>query len=251
MGIGNFLVLNAGGLLELQVTGGLLLSDQTVKEPIVIIVTNEDVAADQIDEETTGLLTGELIDEDGAQVTLTEIDLIILTVQEPVGGTVLRHDESLNANGVTVVEGSLITTLNWQYTVQDTRMVDRTKSTERHRATFEFGHNSDSNGSVTDKITTILASPTVSIDITGHGLTAGTSGHHIFLNATDAVGGVTLRGAYRITSVVDTLTLEIDAHCDAAANAGPLGGVTTWWLNGKSNKHVTNLAVKRNDPVCP
>lgn len=258
MGIGNFALVESGlglGVIELEAGDGLLLEDQTASEPIVIIVQNEDIAADTIDEETTGLWDGELIDENGAQVPLSEIDLIILTVEKPgatntAASTVLRQVECLNSNNVTVAEGSTVTTMDWEYQVQDTYIVDRTKRTEVHNATFEFGHNSASNGSVTDKISTTSSSSLVTIAIAGHGLTVGSTGHHVFLNATDAVDGITLKGAYRITSVVDSTDLVIESNCDATGTTSSSGGVMTWWLNGKSNKHVVRLAVKRNEPVC-
>ena len=247
----NYLILAGSGTLLLEASGSLLLQDQTVKEPLVILHSSESLKPPKIHEETTFLFEATLIDEDDAQVALSEIDSLVLLVQEPAGGTRLRLEECLNQNDVTVTEGANSTTLQWLGQVQDTRLVDRTNTVEQRRATFEYNHHSDSDGSAADILSTTTGSSSVSVTITGHGLTVGSTGHHVFLNAADAIGGLTIRGGYRITSVDDADTVTIDAHCAATSTVSSDGGTCEWWLNGKVNKAVFRFAVHRDEPCVP
>ena len=249
--MGNFLILAGNGTLLLEATGSLLLQDQTAKEPLVILHSAESLKPPKVHEETTFLFEATLIDEDDAQVALSEIDSLVLLVQEPSGGTELRREECLNQNDVTITEGATSTTLQWLGQVQDTRLVNRTNAVEQRRATFEYGHNSASNGSASDILSTTSGSSSVSVTITGHGLTVGSTGHHVFLNAADDIGGLTIRGGFRITSVDDADTVTIDAHCEASSTVASDGGLTEWWLNGKVNKAVFKFAVHRDEPCVP
>ncbi len=252
-GAGNFLLNNGGGLVLLNDgSSGLLLNDQSAKAFIVIIADETVVSAPIIEEETTGLIRLlRLKDEDGAQITLASLETVVCTVLvRGTTDTVLRWDECLNQNDVTITEDATETQLDFVYQVQDTRMVDRTIGVERHYVNFEFGHDSDSNGSATDIVSTTNDSSTVSVTITGHGLTIGSEGHHVFLNVADDIGGLTLKGTYRITSVVDANTIQIEANCNASSTVSNDGGLTEWWLNGKANKISVILPVRRTEPVC-
>jgi len=247
---GNYLLLHQTGVLELHQGGYLLLHDQTVTEPIVIVFQNEDWTPAVFFEETTGLFDGELVNEVAGQVTLASIDSLVLTVKDKGSDTVIRQEECLNANDVTVTEGATITTIQWEPQPDDTKIITRANGTERRVVTFQSSHNAGTNGSAAGIIDTVSGSATVTVTITGHGLTIGSTGHNVFLNAGAAVDGLTLRGGYRITSVVDANDIQIDAHCDATGTTVGGGGTTEWWLNGRVNKAVYEIPIRRDEPVC-
>ena len=247
---GNYLLLHQAGALQLHQGGWLLLHDQTITEPIVIIFQNEDWTPGLFYEETTGLFDGELVDEDAVQVALSTIDSLVLTVTDKGSDTIIRQEECLNANDVTVTEGATITTIQWEPQPDDTQIITRTNGTERRIVTVQSSHNAGTNGSAAGIIDTTSGSATVTVTIATHGLTIGSTGHNVFLNAGATVDGITLRGGYRITSVVDANTIEIDAHCDASGTTAAGGGTTEWWLNGRVNKAVYEIAIKRDEPVC-
>jgi len=246
---GNYLLLHQSGALLLHQGGYLLLHDQTVTEPIVIVFRNENWTPELMYEETTGLFEGELVDEDDVQVALSTIDSLVLTVTDKGSDTIIRQDECLNQNDVTVTEGATITTIVWEPQPDDTKIITRANGVERRLVTFQSSHNAGTNGSTAGIIST-NATSTVTVTITGHGLTIGSTGHNVFLNAGAAVDGITLRGGYRITSVVDANDIEIDAHCVATGTTANGGGTTEWWLNGRVNKAVYDIPIKRDEPVC-
>jgi hypothetical protein len=246
---GNYLLLHQTGALQLHQGGYVLLADQTVTEPIVIVFQNEAWTPEVLFEETTGLFDGELVDESNVQVALSTIDSLVLTVTDKGSDTVIRQEECLNANDVTVTEGATITTIQWEPQPDDTKIITRANGTERRVITFQSSHNAGTSNSGAGLFDTVSGSSTVTVTLGGHGLTVGSTGHNVFLNAGSAVDGLTLRGGYLITAVIDANDVEIDAHSDATGTTVGGGGTTAWWLNGRVNKAVYERAIRRDEPI--
>jgi hypothetical protein len=79
-----------------------------------------------------------------------------------------------------------------------------------------------SSGVLTNPFATVNGSPTVTVTLEEHGLVAGMS---ITFSNADAVGGLTLSGAYPVVSVVTRDTFTITASGNASSTATGGGGV--------------------------
>ena len=254
MGAGSFLTLGDGsGVLTLgDGSGSLLLGDQTATVPVVILFDEDDLIPAPVKEKVTGRFKAKLINEDGDQVEAGTIQAITLVVMDQSSNTVLRHDDALDLNDVTLDEQELDTFLTWLFDTQDSRLLDRSNRSEQHIATFQFGWGAASTGSGTDLLSTTISTQLATITITGHGVsvTDTEDKHRLFLQTTAAVGGVTFAGRYVVKRAIDTNTLEIRLNCDATATESNGGGTVEWWLDGSISTGEVIIPVERNDPYC-
>lgn len=79
-----------------------------------------------------------------------------------------------------------------------------------------------------DPFATTANSSLVTVTDTAHGLNQGST---ITISGADAVGGLTLNGAFAVTSVVDDDTYIIDAMSDATSTATGGGAAAEWTAN--------------------
>lgn len=79
-----------------------------------------------------------------------------------------------------------------------------------------------------DPFTTTADSSLVTVSITAHGLNQGGS---LVVSGAAAVGGLTLNGAFPITSITDDNTLVIDAMTEASSSATGGGASAAWSAN--------------------
>lgn len=95
----------------------------------------------EVNEETTPQVTGQLKDETGADLALTSLDTITLTLFVPKTGTIVnsRNKQNVkNVNNVTIGSTGIIT---WAVQTADLAIIDTTDTEndrEVHRALFEF-----------------------------------------------------------------------------------------------------------------
>jgi len=229
-------------------SGDNLLLEAAPDMPKLIVFENEEFRPTPASEETTPLYTAELVDEDGDKLETGILEAFMLRVFVASTELELRPFQSvLNENDVTITYGSAATTLEWLVQVGDTRLGDLTQTKEKHVALFEWGWDSGSNEIVTDAIDTTSGDETVNINIPSHGLT-GTD-NHIFLIEPDDVGGLCLGGSQRVSNIVDSDNVEIEARTAATATVSG-GGTFTILLNSKILKHEVTFSVKRAEPTC-
>lgn len=79
-----------------------------------------------------------------------------------------------------------------------------------------------------DPFTTTISSSLVTVAIADHGLNQGGS---LFISGADAVGGLTLNGAFTISSVTDDDNVVIDAVTEATSSATGGGAAAEWTAN--------------------
>lgn len=79
-----------------------------------------------------------------------------------------------------------------------------------------------------DPFTTVADSSLVTVSITGHDLNQGGS---LVVSGATAVGGLTLNGAFPITSITDDDTIVIDAMTEASSSATGGGSSASWSAN--------------------
>lgn len=80
----------------------------------------------------------------------------------------------------------------------------------------------------TDPLTTVLNSSLVNVELTGHGLSQGST---ITTADFDAVGGLTLNGTYPVTAIIDSDNFTIDAGAQATSSATGGGDDGTYTAN--------------------
>jgi len=200
-------------------------------------------------EKTTVMYQAKLVDEDYAQIPLSEIEALTLQVFDSLSETVLRESQDvLNANDVTITEDSQNTILTWIAQVEDTKLTSIANVSETHVALWQSAWDSTATGTLTDPFDMTLDSSTVRVTLASHGMSA-TTDHHVFFNDSVEVGGLLIVGAYAVTEIVDANTVDIDARCPASATATG-GGTVNYWLNPKTAKHTVKITVKRIEPTC-
>lgn len=94
----------------------------------------------EVNEDTTPILTAQLKDSDGTNLTLVNLDTITLTLFIPKTGQIVnsRNAQDIkNTNGVTISATGLLT---WTMAAADTAILisDTDNTMEIHRALFEF-----------------------------------------------------------------------------------------------------------------
>jgi hypothetical protein len=91
-----------------------------------------------------------------------------------------------------------------------------------------------------DPFTTTANSALVTVALVGHGLNQDST---IFISAADAVGGLSLNGAFPITTVVDANTITITATDDATSSATGGGAIATYTANNLIAADPTSWSV--------
>ncbi len=192
-------------------------------------------------EETHARITATLRDDNGDDLSLTDFDLVLLTIHSKRPFAFLR--KTTNAAGlIDLVDGEF----SWLLQPRDTDLVDGSKvgATEGHVATFEFAHASDRVDDLVDPFSVTSGSSVVTVTHPGHGLEVG---EHVSFDATDEVGGLSLSGLFLVTEVVDADTFRTAAHQNATATAADAGGAVVAYLRPYSNKWVLDHSVKQAD----
>lgn len=192
-------------------------------------------------EETHARITATLRDDNGEDLSLTDFDLVLLTIHSKRPFAFLR--KTTNAAGlIELLDGEF----SWLLQPRDTDLVDGSKvgATEGHVATFEFAHASDRVDDLADPFSVTSGSNVVTVTHPGHGLEVG---EHVSFDATDEVGGLSLSGLFLVTEVVDADTFRTAAHQNATATASDAGGAVVAYLRPYSNKWVLDHSVKQAD----
>lgn len=93
--------------------------------------------AGRVNEANTALYTAQLVDENGADVSLSDISALTITLYDKLTGTILNGRDgqnALNANGVTV---SLTGAVSWILQPADNVIVSTNLDSELHIALFQ------------------------------------------------------------------------------------------------------------------
>lgn len=206
----------------------------------------------QVEQETTFRATAQLVDEDGTNLLGSEIEAMVLEVLESRTGTICRSKrDANNANDVTISAAGIVT---WLGQVEDSRIVNPDTGLGReeiHVATFEYAFGPGVTASGTDLIATVNADNTVTITVTGHGI-SGTDidEDHIFIAAAEEVGGLNLNGRWRVATVPDGDTLTIEHTCPATSTDAAGGGSVSVWVNPRVGIARMEYPVRRNRRDC-
>lgn len=220
----------------------------------VIIVENFSIYPPNPGAQSTPLGRGFLVDENSEKVVSSEVDACLCHVWDKESGTVLRElQDILGSSDLTLTDDTDSTLFEWFGQAEDTSMVDRTNETEVRRVEFHFLYGTAAaSGTAATPFTTVVGDRTVSVNIVGHGMTAG-SNHNIFFADAFEIGGLVLNGEYNVQGddIIDANNFTFEAKCEATASAGPAGGsAVRWWTNAKSTIHYHEFAVTRIGPAC-
>lgn len=205
--------------------------------------------AAKIEQETTFQATVQLLDEADANLPSATLEALLLEVVESRNGTVCRSKRDANGvNDVTIDANGLCT---WLGQIEDSQIVNtdtRLDGSERHLAHFEYCWNVSAAASAVDLIAVTDTDNTVTMTVTGHGLTVGgeLDEHHVFITAAEDVGGLNCNGRWRIATVPDANTITFE-HPDAATSTDAAGGgAVSVWIDPKVRILTQAFDVRRN-----
>jgi hypothetical protein len=198
-------------------------------------------------EKTSLVITGQLVDEDGAGIPKFAFDVVFITIYLAGDRTkLIRSSDDLLADPGFVIDSE--GNLTWNVRPFETQILNpRTPlgSSEKHAVYIEFGWNAPVVRQLAAPFATVAGSPIVTVTDPAHGLQVD---DHVYFNAPDPVGGLDMGGIEIITAVLDADRYTFQ-HRTAAASTETGGGPTVVYCNGKSGSVEASMSIKRVDPV--
>jgi len=193
-------------------------------------------------EETHNRITATLKNEFGDTLSLTDFDLVLLTLHSKSPFGFLRKTMSA-ADLVTLADGDFA----WLLEPRDTDFQNdvQQSGSEQHVATFEFGHAATAVEDLVDPFATTEDSKVITVTHPAHGLSVG---EHVWFDVEEEVGGLSLTGLFIVTEVVSVNSYRTVAHQDATSTATG-GGAVIAYLRAISNKWQIPHAVTKADLI--
>lgn len=196
-----------------------------------------------VSEKTTARISATFVDENGAAVDLTALDVCRASIRNEDGSLVRSSDSLLdNPNAELPDDGKFV----WYLTPYDTALDADTEldTTEGRTAYVRIAWDSEDSVALTNPIATTEDEREVIITHAGHGLAVRDA---IFLECAADVGGLDFDSCWIVTEVINANSYKIEHHTPATSTATGGGAVTVW---RKCKSAVAKLAfnVLRDDP---